>query len=514
MLPDVRRRGSPPLRAALAVLGVACSHSAPGEPPSATEVVARALPSVVLLVNHHCDRPVTYGAGTLIDDHGLVLTNLHVVEGAERLGAWLHEPTRTTFSPLDGGLERFLFEYQGHEIPVHRVRTDPILDLALVRIDADTSAWPTLSIREDPLRPGEPVYALGHPYQAAWSFTAGVVSALPQGHIQHDAAVNIGNSGGPLVDAEGRLAGVNTLKILGDAEGLAFARPIGLARPLLERAGPPVTLDLSDPAVALVSCERSAELAPAVTLDCIDWREFHTLQAQAWAEALALVDPPPEVAATATELLEQGGWTTFLADFQAQVLAFWSAVEPLPPGPAWPLDLSSAWPSSAVREAHVAARGVAGRLKDQLEAGRAAHRAFEVRIRERNGLLVNLIDDPMAYRLARQRGLRVEEVLHPVPDLALVRASGRNPDGSVFGYVECWERREGLWRQHILCIEEDLALLPPTWPLPLSDAAAIRSDEARILARSLAGIPRASPEPACVVEPSTAAPALPLTMGR
>lgn len=499
----------------LAALFPSCAPPAADPPPNASpaDVVSRAIPSVVLLVNHQFNRPVSYGAGTLVDDRGLVLTNLHVVEGAERLGAWLYEPGRTTFSPLDGGLERFLFEYPDQEIPVRRVRTDSVLDLALVRIDADTSAWPTLPIRETALRPGEPVFALGHPYQAAWSFTAGVVSALPQGLIQHDAAINVGNSGGPLVDGEGRLSGVNTLKIFGDAEGLAFARPILLARTLLDRAGPPVTLDLSDPGVALVSCERSAELAPAVTLDCIDWRGLHVLEEQAWADALALVEPPAEVAAAATAILEREGWSALLADFQAGVLAFWAATEPRDPAAEWPVDLSRAWPSCEVREAHLAALGVSARIDAQRKASRAAHEAFLARVREHNGLTVDLADDPFEYRKARQRGLRVDEILRPVPDLALVRVSGRNPDGSLFGYMECWRHVGEAWKQHIVCLEEEVAHLPEAWPLPLADAVMFRNDMAGILARSLGGFPRIRTER---TGPPQAQPRadLPLTLGR
>jgi hypothetical protein len=218
------------------------------------------------------------------------------------------------------------------------------------------------------------------------------------------------------------------------------------------------------------------------------------------------------VAARATAILDRDGWPALLADVQNGILAFWSALAP--PDRGWPVDLSTAWPSLAARDAHVADHDVAALIEEDRVASRAAHDAYDALLRQRNGLVVDLTDNPSAYRQARQRGLRVDETLRPAEDLALVRASGRNPDGSVFGYVECWGRGEDVWKQHIVCLDEDLAHLPPTWPLPLTDASAMRRDEARALARSLAGIPRPKQEMQETAPPAASAVDLSLTSGR
>ncbi|MBI3182264.1 MAG: trypsin-like peptidase domain-containing protein [Myxococcales bacterium] len=120
----------------------------PAPERSIEDLVEAALPSLVLLLNTRPDGKRSYGSGLLLDDQGTVLTNLHVVANAESLSAMLYRADRVSYTPADGGLWRFLFE-NSHEIKgAFLVRADPTLDLAVVRVDADTSALPARRISE------------------------------------------------------------------------------------------------------------------------------------------------------------------------------------------------------------------------------------------------------------------------------------------------------------------------------------------------------------------------------
>lgn len=161
------------------------------------------------------------GSGVIVTPDGYILTNNHVVEGADELKVSLSD---------------------GREFTASVVGTDPKTDVAVIKIDANHLPVVTLA-DSDKLRVGDIVFAVGNPLDVGQTVTMGIVSAKNrtvkmldevgayEDYIQTDAAINLGNSGGALVDARGRLIGINSA-ILSPSRGnigIGFAIPVNLA---------------------------------------------------------------------------------------------------------------------------------------------------------------------------------------------------------------------------------------------------------------------------------------------
>jgi S1-C subfamily serine protease len=170
---------------------------------------------------------VASGSGVVLDDEGHVLTNNHVVEGGEEISVSL--------------------ESEGQMYPAEVVGTEPNKDLALLKVDAPASKLHPLTLGDSSkMEVGDPVVAIGNPFDLQRTVTSGIVSALqreiqaPDGVtidnvIQTDAAINPGNSGGPLINSSGEVIGINSqIETGGEGSegnvGIGFAIPINTAK--------------------------------------------------------------------------------------------------------------------------------------------------------------------------------------------------------------------------------------------------------------------------------------------
>ena len=170
------------------------------------------------------------GSGFIVDTHGHILTNYHVIEGGRNI-----EVTLTN----------------KHKYKAQVVLTDKSHDLALLQIDAPDLTAAVLSNSQN-LQVGQKVYAIGNPFGLSGTMTTGIISALrsvrgPEGNlienaIQTDAAINPGNSGGPLLNSHGEVIGINSLiatdpnaqVAVEQSAGIGFAIPINTAKAVLE----------------------------------------------------------------------------------------------------------------------------------------------------------------------------------------------------------------------------------------------------------------------------------------
>lgn len=165
--------------------------------------------------------PTAVGSGVIIDSAGVILTNNHVVQGADEIVARLGD---------------------GRELKVFDVKTDPLSELAIVRIKPEANQ-PLQAARlgeSEALQIGDWVIAIGSPFELEATVSAGIISGKGRGIdkvrrgklLQTDAAINPGNSGGPLVNLEGEVVGINTAiaSLSGGYQGIGFAIPVDRAK--------------------------------------------------------------------------------------------------------------------------------------------------------------------------------------------------------------------------------------------------------------------------------------------
>ncbi len=165
------------------------------------------------------------GSGVILDAMGTIVTNQHVIAGADSIRVQLSD---------------------GRIADATIVGQDPDTDIAI--LDLEIGQLPIMPMgRSDTLRVGDIVLAIGNPYGLSQTVTQGIVSATGRGQlglatfenfIQTDAAINLGNSGGALIDANGDLVGINTAvlnRASGGPEGIGFAIPVNLVRGVMEQ---------------------------------------------------------------------------------------------------------------------------------------------------------------------------------------------------------------------------------------------------------------------------------------
>jgi serine protease DegS len=226
----------------------AAARSAISGLPSFADAVARAAPAVVniytarVVMERASPAPLdqlfgeywpgyrqrierSLGSGVIVDAMGTIITNQHVIAGADSIRVQL----------ADGRIAEATITGQ-----------DPDTDIAL--LDLSIGNLPIMPMgRSDTLRVGDIVLAIGNPYGLSQTVTQGIVSATGRGQlglatfenfIQTDAAINLGNSGGALIDANGDLVGINTAVLnrsAGGPEGIGFAIPVNLVRGVMEQ---------------------------------------------------------------------------------------------------------------------------------------------------------------------------------------------------------------------------------------------------------------------------------------
>ena len=171
------------------------------------------------------EEPVSsLGSGVIVSPEGIILTNHHVIDGADDIDIALTD---------------------GRKFKAKIIGSDPDTDVAVLKIEAKQLPTPITLGQIESVRVGDVVLAIGNPFGVGQTVTSGIVSALGRDHlgintfenfIQTDAAINPGNSGGALVDTRGNLIGINTaiFSNSGGSMGIGFAIPINLAKQVME----------------------------------------------------------------------------------------------------------------------------------------------------------------------------------------------------------------------------------------------------------------------------------------
>ena len=290
--------------------GASLAASRSGGDLAVQEIYDRAAPGVVLVQAGgggegpfpfgQEEGPSALGSGFVIDEEGSIVTNYHVVEGAEDV--------TVSFSNED-------------EAPAEVVGTDPSTDLALLDVDVPAEQLTPLPLGDlADVRVGDSVVAIGNPFGLERTVTSGIVSALgrrieaPDGFaiddaIQTDAALNRGNSGGPLLNARGEVIGVNSqiASQTGGNVGIGYAVPVDTVEDVVaelredgevERAYLGISMDDSDDRVAVADVRPGSPAAEAGlrvgdVIQSVDGRRVTT--AEEVADAVSEKEPGDRV---------------------------------------------------------------------------------------------------------------------------------------------------------------------------------------------------------------------------
>ena len=199
------------------VCGLVLAETVWGDIPTAT--IERARDATVLVATQNDDNKMGngFGSGVLISETGIVLTNYHVIHRAEVIRVWYYDPADSNYSYAKV------------------IGIDPVADLALLQLELDPDAPPPVYLEIEKETPviAAPVVAIGHPVGLQWTVTTGSINhqARPGkitpyvNVIQHSAEINKGNSGGPLINANGDIVGINTYMLAPDGQwaGVAYA---------------------------------------------------------------------------------------------------------------------------------------------------------------------------------------------------------------------------------------------------------------------------------------------------
>ena len=207
---------------------------------SAADIYKKVAPAVVMIstksiqsVNGWFQQETEgMGSGFIINTDGYILTNYHVINGAKEVTVTLSD---------------------GQEVTASVVNYDSDKDIAMIKLNGNVEVPGVVELgNSDALQPGEEVVAIGNPLSKELSstLTKGIVSALNRSVetqsgvntnlIQTDAAINSGNSGGPLINTKGEVIGINTLKASNGAEGIGFAIPINDVKEKIDLLSKPI----------------------------------------------------------------------------------------------------------------------------------------------------------------------------------------------------------------------------------------------------------------------------------
>ena len=188
-----------------------------GDVPTATIEKARNATVLVATQNENNSMGSGFGSGVLISETGIVLTNYHVIHRAEVIRVWFYDPEDSNYSFATV------------------IGIDPVADLALLQLELEPDSPPPvyLEIEQETPAIAEPVVAIGHPVGLQWTVTTGSINHQERSGkvtpyvnvIQHSAEINKGNSGGPLINENGDIVGINTYMLAPEGQwaGVAYA---------------------------------------------------------------------------------------------------------------------------------------------------------------------------------------------------------------------------------------------------------------------------------------------------